>query len=77
MEELNVKIKEGKYVSSCMMSFASGFLGHLDEAMNWLEKAYDEQDAYLCILRYYPWVPAKLRHDKRFQSFLSKMNFPE
>ena len=77
MEDLYAKIKEGKYVSPCIMSFASGFLGDIDEAINWLEKAYEEQDAYLCILRYYPWVPERLRQDNRFQSFLSKMNFPE
>jgi adenylate cyclase len=77
MDDLKIKLKEGKYVSSCIMSFASGFLGDLDEAMNWLEKAYDQHDAYLCILKYYPFMPAKLRQDRRFTSFLNKMNFPE
>jgi len=77
MEDLKLKLKEGKYVSSCIMSFASGFLGNIDEAIVWLEKAYDEHDAYLCIIKYYPWVPVKLRQDSRFNSFLSKMNFPE
>ena len=77
MEDLKIKLKEGKYVSSCLMSFASGFLGDIDDAIDWLEKAYEEHDAYLCILRYYPWVPARLRQDSRFQSFISKMNFPE
>ena len=77
MEELRSRLNEGKYVSPCIMSFAAGFLGNIDEAMNWLEKAYDQQDAYLCILKYYPFVPGKLRQDDRFQSFLDKMNFPE
>jgi adenylate cyclase len=76
MESLKLKLKEGKYVSSCIMSFASGFLGDIDEAIKWLEKAYDEHDAYLCILKYYPWVPAMLREDSRFNSFLRRMNFP-
>ena len=77
MKDLKMKLKEGKYVSSCIMSFASGFVGNIDEAMNWLEKAYEEHDAYLCILKYYPFMPAKLRQDSRFNSFISKMNFPE
>ena len=77
MEELGARLNEGKYVSPCIMSFAEGFLGNVDEAMDWLEKAYDQQDAYLCILKYYPFVPIKLRQDNRFQSFLDKMNFPE
>lgn len=77
MEDLKQRISERKYVSSCLMSFAYGFLNDMDEAMNWLEKAYDEHDAYLCILKYYPFMPVKLRQDSRFTSFLSKMNFPE
>ena len=75
-EDLKLRLKEGKYVSLCLMSFASGFLGQIDEAIHWLERAYEEHDAYLCILKYYPWVPAGLRQDSRFQSFLVKMNFP-
>ena len=76
MDGLKLKLKEGKYVSSCIMSFASGFLGDIDEALSWLGRAYDEHDAYLCILKYYPFMPAKLRQDSRFQSFIKKMNFP-
>ncbi len=76
MEDLKMRINEGRYVSACIMSFAAGFLGDIDEAIEWLEKAYDEHDAYLCIIKYYPWVPIKLRQDSRFNSFISKINFP-
>ena len=76
MKELMLKLNEGKYVSSCIMSFACGFLGEIDEAFRWLEKAYDEHDAYLCILKYYPFLPDRLRNDNRFNSFLAKVNFP-
>jgi hypothetical protein len=76
MEDLKMKLKEGKYVSSCIMSYAYGFLGDIDEAINWLERAYEEHDAYLCIIKFYPFVPVKLRQDSRFNSFLSKVNFP-
>jgi TolB-like protein/class 3 adenylate cyclase/Tfp pilus assembly protein PilF len=77
MEELKLRVGAGKYVSSCIMSFAYGFLGDIDEAFNWLEKAYKEHDAYLCIIQYYPFLPVSLRQDSRFKSFVSKMNFPE
>jgi adenylate cyclase len=77
MEDLKLRLGRGTYVSSCIMSFAEGFLGNIDEALKWLEKAYDEHDAYLCIIKYYPFVPAKLRQDSRFNYFISKMNFPE
>jgi hypothetical protein len=76
MEELKLRVGAGKYVSSCIMSFAYGFIGDIDEAFNWLERAYEEHDAYLCIIRYYPFMPASLRQDNRFSSFLNKMNFP-
>ena len=59
------------------MSFASGFLEDIDEAIDWLEKAYEEHDAYLCILKYYPWIPVRLQQDSRFQSLITQMNFPE
>lgn len=77
MEDLKIKLKEGKYVSSCLMSYAVGFLGDIDDAMRWLEKAYHEHDAYLYLINYYPFVPPKLRQDSRFQSFITKMNFPK
>jgi tetratricopeptide (TPR) repeat protein len=76
MEDLKLRITAGKYVSSCIMSFAYGFLGDIDLAINWLEKAYEAHDAYLCILQYYPFAPDALRQDSRFKSFIRKMNFP-
>lgn len=76
MEELKLRVGAGKYVSSCLMSFAYGWLGDIDEAFNWLERAYEEHDAYLCILQYYPFMPVILRQDSRFKSFISKMDFP-
>ncbi len=74
--DLQLRLTSGQYVSSCIMSFAHGFLNHMDEAIDWLGKAYEEHDAYLCILQFYPWVPVKLRQDDRFNSFIRKMNFP-
>jgi len=77
MEDLKLRFSRGKYVSSCIMSFAEGFLGNIDEALKWLEKSFDDHDAYLCIIKYYPFVPVKLRQNSRFDYFISKMNFPE
>ena len=77
MEDLKERLRHGTYVSSCIMSFAEGFLGNIDEALQWLERSFDEHDAYLCILKYYPFVPVKLRQDTRFNYFVARMNFPE
>lgn len=76
MEDLKERLRQGTYVSSCIMSFAEGFLGNIDEALQWLERSFDEHDAYLCILKYYPFVPVKLRQDTRFNYFVARMNFP-
>ena len=77
MEDLKQRVSAGKYVGSCIMSFAYGFMGDIDKAFDWLERAYEEHDAYLCILQYYPFLPVRLRQDSRFKSFISKLNFPE
>jgi hypothetical protein len=52
------------------------FRGQSDEAMHWLERAYDQKDAYLCYLK--PELSQKsLAADRRFKAFLQKMNLPE
>ena len=50
-------------------------LGHKDEALVWLEKAYKEHGWAMCQLKVLStWDP--LRSDPRFQDLLRRMNFP-
>jgi TolB-like protein/DNA-binding winged helix-turn-helix (wHTH) protein/Flp pilus assembly protein TadD len=49
------------------------FAGEDDEAIQWLERAYEEGE--LVLLRHPTWDP--LRSNPRFQDLLRRMNFPE
>jgi TolB-like protein/Tfp pilus assembly protein PilF/predicted Ser/Thr protein kinase len=51
-------------------------LGEHDEALSWLEKAYEERFNRLAYLRREPiWDP--VRHDPRFQELLRRIDLPE
>jgi adenylate cyclase len=56
---------------------ANAFLGRLDDAFAYLNKAIDERDIWLPgTLKYSPeWNP--MRPDPRFQAVLERMNFPK
>jgi serine/threonine-protein kinase len=63
-------------VQSSLLAAISAVLGRIDEAFEWLDRAYDERDNLLVtlkVLRF--WDP--LRDDPRFQDLLRRMNFPE
>jgi hypothetical protein len=51
-------------------------LGRRDEAFEWLDRAYDERDPFLPILKYYkPFEP--LHDDPRFDALLKRIGFEE
>jgi hypothetical protein len=50
-------------------------LGQNDEALRWLERGYQERDAWFALLKIWPPFDA-LRSDLRFQQLLGRMNFP-
>jgi TolB-like protein/Tfp pilus assembly protein PilF len=52
------------------------FRGELDDAMQWLERAYAMKDEDLYAIKHDPLVK-KLEQDPRYQGFLRKMNFPD
>jgi serine/threonine-protein kinase len=71
-----VELSKREYVSPIPIAEAYGQLGERDEAVAWLEKAYQERDSGLTYLKGWPlWDP--LRDDPRFHSLLRRMNFPE
>ena len=51
-------------------------LGDNEEAIVWLEKAYEAHDSELVFLRVFPQFEA-LRSDPRVQDILRRMNLPE
>jgi hypothetical protein len=50
-----------------------GYLGEMDQAYEWLEKAYEERDQQIVWLKVWPLFDP-LRSDPRFKAMLKKMN---
>ena len=61
----------GRYVASPMIARVHLGLGEPDEAMQWLEKGYEERSNWMSFLKVDPvWDP--LRNDARFRNLLEK-----
>lgn len=75
MNELKERsLKE--YITKTFTGISAAYLGNLDEAIDYLEKAYNDRDPILIMLKYEHWVPAALRDDPRFQNILERIGFP-
>ncbi len=74
MNELKEKsLKE--FVASVFIAMSVAHLDNLDEAFEYLEKAYNERDPLILTLQYGPWVPEALKNDPRFQKLLNRISF--
>ncbi len=51
-------------------------LGQKEQALTWLERAYEERSWSLSLLKVHP-VYDPLRDDPRFPELLARMNFPD
>lgn len=76
MNELKERSKS-EYVANALTALSAAYLNDLDEAFGYLEKAYNDRDPILVMLKYEQWVPAILRADPRFQIFLDRIGFPK
>jgi hypothetical protein len=64
------------YVRPTALAVDYAKLGQLDEAFEWLERAYGERDGELAFIKSEPAYDA-FRSDPRFQDLLRRMNFPQ
>jgi tetratricopeptide (TPR) repeat protein len=64
------------HVSPSLFAEAYIGLGEKDEAMTWLERAYEEHDQWMVYIKAYPGWDA-LRSEPRFQALVRRMNFPQ
>jgi adenylate cyclase len=75
MNELKERSKS-EYLSSTLTALSAAYLNNLDESFEYFEKAFDERDPTLILIKYEPWVPKNLRADPRFQKILDRIGFP-
>jgi TolB-like protein/tetratricopeptide (TPR) repeat protein len=74
LDEL-LALRKTRYVPPTALSHIYIGLGRLDEAIHWLEQAYDGRDGDMPLLKTWPAFDP-LRSDPRFQRLLRRMNFP-
>jgi TolB-like protein/DNA-binding winged helix-turn-helix (wHTH) protein/Tfp pilus assembly protein PilF len=63
------------HISASLFAEAYIGLGKNDEAMAWLERAYEERDQWMVYIKSFPGWDA-LRPEPRFQAIVRRMNFP-
>jgi len=69
-------LAEKQYILPFAFAVMHTGLGEFDEALAWLERAYQDRNAWMVYLQVGPWLDP-LRSDPRFQDLLRRMNFPE
>jgi tetratricopeptide (TPR) repeat protein len=74
IDELKERSRQ-HHISDSLFAEAYIGLGEKDEAMAWLERAYEEHDQWMVYIKAYPGWDA-LRSESRFQAFVRRMNFP-
>ena len=74
LNELRERSKRESIPASMIARVYAG-LGQKDQAFAWLEKAYQQREYNLVMLKIGPFFDP-LRSDPRFQSLLRRMNFP-
>ena len=65
-----------QYVSGFFLAEAFVGLGQKDQAIAWLERAYEEHDQWMFFVASYPGLDP-LHSDPHFQDLLYRMNFPK
>jgi hypothetical protein len=76
MDELETKAKT-EYIASAHLSLSAAWLGDLEKAILYLEKAYHDHDPIIITLKKDPTVPALLRNNARFRSLIDSIGAPE
>jgi tetratricopeptide (TPR) repeat protein len=65
-----------QYVSGFFFAEAYVGLGQKDQAVTWLERAYNEHDRWMVYIASYPGLDP-LHSEPHFQALLRRMNFPQ
>ncbi|WP_162054655.1 adenylate/guanylate cyclase domain-containing protein [Pontibacter pamirensis] len=76
MHELEKRAKT-EYIAGTYTGLSAAYLGDLDAAFTYLERAYFEHDANLLNIRHSQDVPVLLQKEKRFQNLIDRIGFPK
>lgn len=63
------------YAPALQIAYVYEGLGRTDDALDWLEQAFEERDGWLIYLNIFPRFES-LRHEARFQDMLRRLNLP-
>jgi serine/threonine protein kinase/tetratricopeptide (TPR) repeat protein len=74
LEDLQQRAKK-RHVTPYWISLGYMGLGEKEEALRWMEKAYEERSAWMLFIKMDPSLDP-LRSEPRFQTMLRNMNFP-
>jgi TolB-like protein len=74
MDEL-ISRSQTEYIAGIFLCCVAYFSKKEEEAIRYMEKAFEQQDCTLPCIKVYP-LGAFMRTDPRFQPFLKRMNFP-
>ena len=74
-EEVLAVIKKSKYMDSSDPAILFSLLNMPNEAIYWLDKAYEERSVNMVTLKNF-WVWDNLRDNARFKEIYTQMNFP-
>ena len=74
-EEVLAEIKKTKYNDSSDPAMLFSLLNMPNEAMDWLDQAYEERSVNMVTLKNY-WVWDNLRDNAQFKEIYAQMNFP-
>jgi serine/threonine-protein kinase len=70
------ELQEQENVWPTQVAMACLALGQMDSALDWLERGYQERDAWMSYIKADAMVDS-LRSHPRFQDLLRRMNFPD
>jgi tetratricopeptide (TPR) repeat protein len=75
IDELKVRDQHHR-VSRFFFAEAYAGFGDKEQALTWLERAYEDRDQFMVFINSYPGLDP-LRREPRFQALLLRMNFPQ
>jgi adenylate cyclase len=74
MELKERSIKE--YIPNAFTAISAAHLNNVDEALDYLQKAFDDKDPIILTLKHETWVPDNLRFHRKYQEIIGKIGFP-